>query len=701
MGKVDKAAILPLTGSLRVPSDKSIAHRRILLAACKPGTTNIEIYRCGNDLKSSINALRCLGCVVELHEIVNTTYINIVTPDKLRVDAGTIDCGNSGTTMRLLCGLLAGLRIKAILTGDDSLSKRPMERVMAPLKLMGADIQTGNDGCPPIRINSSKLEGIRYRLEVNSAQVKSALLIAGLFAEGKTVIIEPIATRDHTEILLGIKPQVIDNENHWTVDSKTDIQNLSGQVPGDISNAAYWISAALIRKNSNLTISNVGLNPTRAGFIKLLNEQNANISFSETNVNNGEHCGDIRVHSGGSLSFDISKNRIPGLIDEIPLIAVLAACTQGSFELSGAVELRYKESDRITATVTGLKLLGVDVVETIDGFRFAKTDKIHNASISSFNDHRIVMSFAIAGFALNERVNIQNHEITEISYPDFNDTLDQYIYGSIKLGLLGRSISFSLSPSIHTKTMQSLSIPGSYKLIDLSEDNLPDVLNELHDDNYRGMNVTIPFKQCVMPYLESISDIATKVGAVNTLIRQNSGWFGDNTDVAGFKYALSLFPDEPNRKTSLVLGAGGAARAVVYALIESGWKVIVTSRKPEQSSELTDSYDANADVSVLSWNERHDVLADMDLMVNATPVGMQGEPASPLEFNLINDAHHLWYIDIVYSPRETPLAKHLSKNGAQVQNGLPMLIGQASESFRLWQGVTFPQRLKMKMINRL
>lgn len=697
MGTVDKAALLPLTGTLRVPSDKSIAHRRILISACKPGTTNIELYRCGNDLRSSLNALRSIGCEVEVHKIVNITYVKIFTPDNLKNDAGTIDCGNSGTTMRLLCGLLAGLGIKATLTGDDSLSKRPMERVAAPFRLMGANIQTNYDGCLPIRIKPAMLSGIRYRLEVNSSQVKSALLIAGLFAEGDTEIIEPVATRNHTELILGLKPKVLDDENHWTVNNQSLIKYLSGKVPGDISSAVYWIVATLISKNSDLTIKNVGLNPSRTGFLKLLRNQGAKIVFSETGDSNGEHFGDIRIQSGNSFSFNISENIVPELIDEIPLLAVLAACTQGSFHLSNAAELRYKESDRITATTTNLKSLGIDVIETDDGFSFEKTDKIHNASISSFKDHRIAMSFAIAGFALNERVNIQNLEITEISYPDFSDTLDHYIGGSYRLGLIGEAISYSLSPAIHNKALQELDIPGNYKLFDVCEEDLSSVLRELHKENYCGLNVTIPFKRNIMQYLESISETASKIGAVNTLIRTESGWHGENTDVAGFKYALSQFPEMPNLKSSLVMGAGGAARAVIYVLIESGWKVIVTSRKPEQSRKLVESYDENADVSIVLWEERHDNLMNISLIVNATPVGQNGDTASPLSIESIGSVDP-WYLNLIYDPAETTLQKHFSKMGSRVQNGFPMLVGQASESFKLWTGATMSHNLTMEMI---
>ena len=416
-----------LVGKITVPGDKSISHRSVMLAALGDSPVKIENFLKAADTLSTVGVMRELGAKIEF------SADNILTVKGnglcgLKEPQNTLDAGNSGTTLRLLMGLLAGANISANFIGDASLSKRPMKRITAPLALMGAKIET-TDGKLPIKIlkTDKRLKGIEYKMPVASAQLKSALLLAGLFAEGETKIIEPNISRDHTERMLAAFGAKITRENNGvTIKSAEKLsapENIF--VPGDISSAAYFIVAALIIPGSDLIIENIGVNPTRTGIIDILKEMGANIALENTRVICGEEIADIHIKYGELKGVNIGREIMGRLIDEIPIIAVAAAFAKGETKISGAEELRVKETDRIKAVATSFNKFAEGMItETDDGMIIKGGLDLNYATADSFDDHRMAMSLAILGAAANG-AEIINAECVNISYPEFYATLGQ------------------------------------------------------------------------------------------------------------------------------------------------------------------------------------------------------------------------------------------------------------------------------------
>ena len=416
-----------LVGKITVPGDKSISHRSVMLAALGDSPVKIENFLKAADTLSTVGVMRELGAKIEF------SADNILTVKGnglcgLKEPQNTLDAGNSGTTLRLLMGLLAGANISANFIGDASLSKRPMKRITDPLALMGAKIET-TDGKLPIKIlkTDKRLKGIEYKMPVASAQLKSALLLAGLFAEGETKIIEPNISRDHTERMLAAFGAKITRENNGvTIKSAEKLsapENIF--VPGDISSAAYFIVAALIIPGSDLIIENIGVNPTRTGIIDILKEMGANIALENTRVICGEEIADIHIKYGELKGVNIGREIMGRLIDEIPIIAVAAAFAKGETKISGAEELRVKETDRIKAVATSFNKFAEGMItETDDGMIIKGGLDLNYATADSFDDHRMAMSLAILGAAANG-AEIINAECVNISYPEFYATLGQ------------------------------------------------------------------------------------------------------------------------------------------------------------------------------------------------------------------------------------------------------------------------------------
>lgn len=416
-----------LVGKITVPGDKSISHRSVMLAALGDSPVKIENFLKAADTLSTVGVMRELGAKIEF------SADNILTVKGnglcgLKEPQNTLDAGNSGTTLRLLMGLLAGANISANFIGDASLSKRPMKRITDPLALMGAKIET-TDGKLPIKIlkTDKRLKGIEYKMPVASAQLKSALLLAGLFADGETKIIEPNISRDHTERMLSAFGAKITRENNGvTINSAEKLsapENIF--VPGDISSAAYFIVAALIIPGSDLIIENIGVNPTRTGIIDILKEMGANIALENTRVICGEEIADIHIKYGELKGVNIGREIMGRLIDEIPIIAVAAAFAKGETKISGAEELRVKETDRIKAVATSFNKFAEGMItETDDGMIIKGGLDLNYATADSFDDHRMAMSLAILGAAANG-AEIINAECVNISYPEFYATLDE------------------------------------------------------------------------------------------------------------------------------------------------------------------------------------------------------------------------------------------------------------------------------------
>jgi len=411
-----------LVGSVRMPGDKSISHRYAMLAAIAEGSSEIHGFSASADCRSTLECLTQLGVQIERQE--HAVVVQGGGLNGLRAPAACLDAGNSGTTMRMLAGILAGQPFRSVLTGDASLSRRPMKRVIDPLTRMGARIQSAEGGLPPLEIEGGTLKPIRHELPVPSAQVKSAVLLAGLFAEGETEVIEPVATRDHTEIALEqMGADISRHARTITVRGRARLEGKKLYVPGDISSAAFFIVAALLVPESNLVIENVGFNPTRTAILDLLVSMGCRVQILNVEIVNGELLGNLHVESSQVQGGEISPEMIPGLIDEMPVLAVLGTQTEQGLAFHGAAELRVKESDRIAVVAENLRRLGAEVEEFSDGLRVAGQQKLRGAEIETRGDHRMAMAFTVAGLIAEGPTIIRDSACVDVSFPDFFETL--------------------------------------------------------------------------------------------------------------------------------------------------------------------------------------------------------------------------------------------------------------------------------------
>ena len=425
---------------LMVPGDKSISHRSIMLASLSNGPCTITGFLPSGDCLSTAAAFRAMGVdiqmlneddsVWETNEDGRGPYQVIVQGRglKLKAPAGPVDCGNSGTTMRLLSGILSGQDFSTVMTGDESLSKRPMKRVTEPLSLMGATFEgTGPRETPPLTVHGKPfLQAITYTLPMASAQVKSAILLAGLYAEGKTTVIEPELTRNHTETMLRhFRVKTVREGKAISIYGGQVPESRNFHVPGDISSAAFWLVAAAVQPGSELIIKGVGLNGTRTGIVKVLLRMGAQIAEDVLTGRDGEPCGTLTIRGGGLKGTIIEGAEIPNVIDELPILAVAGALAHGKTIIRDAKELRVKETDRISAVVENLKQFGVEVKELYDGMEITGSggQPLAGGKVGSFGDHRIAMAFAIAGlFSEGESV-ISDVKCVNTSYPGFADHL--------------------------------------------------------------------------------------------------------------------------------------------------------------------------------------------------------------------------------------------------------------------------------------
>jgi 3-phosphoshikimate 1-carboxyvinyltransferase len=409
----------PLSGAIRVPGDKSISHRSIMFGSLAEGTTRITGFLEGEDSLNTLRAFRDMGVRIEGPEHGKVT-IEGVGMHGLKDPGKTLDLGNSGTSMRLLAGLLSGQDFDVELSGDASLSKRPMKRVTDPLADMGAIVETGEGGTPPLRIKGGqKLKAIDYAMPMASAQVKSCCLLAGMYAEGRTCVTEPAVTRDHTERMLrafGCEVQVDDATA--CVQGPATLRATDIDVPADISSAAFFMVGASIAEGSELLIEHVGINPTRTGVIDILKLMGADLSLENQREVGGEPVADIRVKSARLRGASIDETLVPLAIDEFPVLFVAAACAEGQTVVTGAEELRVKESDRIQVMADGLQALGVDATATDDGM-IINGGAIHGGSVDSHDDHRIAMAFAMASLCADGDIHILDCDNVNTSFPGF------------------------------------------------------------------------------------------------------------------------------------------------------------------------------------------------------------------------------------------------------------------------------------------
>ena len=419
-----------LRGSLRVPGDKSMSHRAVMFSSLAIGTSHINGLLEGEDVLATLAAFRAMGVQASGPDNGKLT-INGVGMHGLVEPQTDLDMGNSGTAMRLLSGILAGQSFTSNLVGDESLSGRPMRRVTDPLNAMGARCTTGDNGCPPIHIQGvEQLQSIDYQLPMASAQIKSAVLLAGLYGDGETSVTEPAPTRDHTERMLQAYGYSCSSEK--ISDQATTVRVAGGgqltacdiEIPSDISAAAFFLVAASIVPDSDIVIEHVGVNPTRTGVIEILRAMGADITLLNQRSIGGEPVADIAVRYAGLKGIAIAPELVPLAIDEFPVICVAAACAEGVTTISGAAELRTKESDRIDAMVRGLRAVGVQVVEHQDGMQISHSP-ITGGVVESYHDHRIAMSFAIAGSVSSQPIRINGAQMVATSFPNFVELATQ------------------------------------------------------------------------------------------------------------------------------------------------------------------------------------------------------------------------------------------------------------------------------------
>ena len=411
-----------LSGSVRLPGDKSISHRCAMLGAIAEGTTKLDNFSTGADCASTLGCLGSLGVQWERN---GDSVVIHGRGAKLQAPQAALDCGNSGSTIRMLSGILAGQDFTSELVGDESLSRRPMARIIKPLEMMGAKIEAHDGGRPPLRVIGSHLKAIDYKLPVASAQVKTSLLFAGLFADGTTRIEEPIQTRDHGELALQAFGAQMDRRmREVSITGGQTLRGIEAVIPGDISSAAFFLCAAGLFSDSQLTIPGVLLNPTRARLLDFLIGLGLRITMADLQEQHGELVGTLQVRGGALRGARVAGGDSAALIDEIPVLAAIAPYTSEGIEIRDARELRVKESDRIASIAKNLSLMGAEVEEFDDGLHIPGGQKLHGAPLDSFGDHRIAMAFAVAALRAEGETEIKGADAAVISYPEFFNVLE-------------------------------------------------------------------------------------------------------------------------------------------------------------------------------------------------------------------------------------------------------------------------------------
>ncbi|MBS1849719.1 MAG: 3-phosphoshikimate 1-carboxyvinyltransferase [Acidobacteria bacterium] len=428
MSKSSNVIVRPakgLKGTISLPGDKSISHRYAMLGGIAEGATKLENYSAGADCASTLGCLRSLG--VEWTRDGGKIVIQ-GRGAKLQAPSAPLDCGNSGSTIRMLSGILAGQDFSTELFGDESLSRRPMARVITPLEAMGAKITAGNGGRPPLKISGGHLKAISYNMPVPSAQVKSCLLFAGLYADGETAVEESIRTRDHGEIALrAFGAEVKRTPQGASVRGGQTLKAIEARIPGDISSAAFFLCAAGLFPGSQLVVPNLLMNPTRARLLDILIGLGLGISVTQLEEHHGELVGTVQVEGGSLKGATISGADTAAVIDEIPVLSAIAPYTRDGIEIRDAKELRVKESDRIATVATNLRAMGAEVEEREDGLKIPGTQKLRGAEIDSFGDHRIAMAFAVAALRASGETLIRDAGAAVISFPGFFDSLDALV----------------------------------------------------------------------------------------------------------------------------------------------------------------------------------------------------------------------------------------------------------------------------------
>ncbi len=643
-----------------------------MFGALAHGKTHITNILDSADVRSTRGVLAALG--VPIVDVGDAVVVHGKGPAAFRPPADVLDCGNSGTTMRLMAGLLAAQPFTSRLDGDESLRSRPMRRVAEPLRALGATIDLAPGDRAPLVVTGGGLRATRYDLPFASAQVKSAVLLAALGADGDTVIGGELGGRDHTERLLW----------HFGVDLKVDgtLRLRGGQkltaadlrVPGDPSSAAFWLAAATIVRGSSVQLHNVGINPTRMGFVRVLNRMGAKITVTRSH-SECEPVGTLVAEHADLRATTITADEVPALIDELPLIAVLATFAHGVTEVRGARELRVKESDRIEAIAVNLRALGAEVEVLDDGFRIAGPQPLHGGTIRSFGDHRIAMACAIAALGATAPTTIDDAACVAISYPGFFATL-RYLTGDpVRAGVLGASLAHSRSPEIFAWLARATETNIAYERFERPAGDVAALFAAMRRDAaYVGCNVTIPYKERAATLVDRQSRTAEIVGAVNVVARRTDGTLdGHNTDVTGILATLDAHAIDLHGRRACILGAGGAAAAVVYALAQRGpAEIVIANRTHDRALALVTRFARH--LPGLTLRAEAAPTGDFALVVDATP-GVA--PA-------ILPAPDGWAFDLKYGRIPGPLLSAASAAGRATVDGLEMLVAQALATYEIW-----------------
>ena len=689
---VTVAPALRLSGAPAIPGDKSISHRMLMFGALAHGKTHITNLLDSADVRSTRGAIEALG--VRVVDVGDAVVVHGRGAEGLREPAGVLDCGNSGTTMRLMAGLLAALPFASRLDGDDSLRSRPMRRVAEPLRALGATIELGPGDRAPIVVRGGKLRAARYDLPMPSAQVKSALLLAALGAEGETVIGGELSGRDHTERLLA----------HFGVDlgvggtlrlrggQKLDAADL--RVPGDPSSAAFWLAAATIVRGSAVQLNGVGINPTRMGFVRVLDRMGAKITVTPSD-GECEPVGTLLAEHAELRATTIAADEVPALIDELPLIAVLATFATGVTEVRGAKELRVKESDRIEAVAVNLRAMGAEVDVLDDGFRIAGPQALHGAAIRTFGDHRIAMAFAIAALGASSPTTIDDAACVAISYPSFFATL-RYVTGApVRAVGLGTSLAHARAPEIFGWLARATDTTIAYERLEEPGGDVESLFAAMRRDAaYLGCTVTLPYEERAAAQVDRCSRAAEIVGAVNVVARRSDGTLeGHNTDILAILATLDRHGIDLCGKPACVVGDGGGASATVYALAQRGAaEIVIVNRSPERAAALIARFAHYLPGLVLRADlEPRDPFA---LVVDAAP-GVVGE---------MNFAPGGWAIDLKYGRMPSTFSARAKEGGlARAVDGPEMLVEQALATYEIWlrDGRPFPSDESARLMDGL
>ncbi len=693
-----------------MPGDKSCSHRAAMLASLSPAEGTIDNFAPGEDCARTLHCLARMG--VQVHRRGTEVRIcgrggDLVEPDRV------LDCGNSGTTMRLLAGLLSGQHFHAVLSGDASLNRRPMRRVVDPLNRMGADIRMRSGAGAPLSISDGSIAGGRHCTEVASAQVKSAILLAGLYASSDTEVLEPGVSRDHTERML----------DHWGVPVTWNrgrvrldgggLEHLCPpaggvRIPGDFSSAAFLMAAALMVPGSDIVLRNVGVNPTRTGMLDVLELMGADVQVVNRRSWAGEPVADIHTRCSSLRPFEVGEEMIPTLIDEVPVLALLAAHASGVSAFRGVGELRVKETDRLAAVEEELGALGVRCwtrkdtlsVEGSDGFTASP------AVSDARGDHRMAMTLALAGLP-DGRVRAGDGSSVRVSYPQF--FRDMQALGArtdsgrshLRLGLLGENISESASPPMLRAALRARALPGSYDLFDVRPGDLRTAVQGLRALGIRQFNVTRPHKVAIRAELDRLASSARRLGAVNTVTEENGALVGHNTDAYGVTRALREAGSDPAGARVLLLGAGGAARAALFAVLDAGAGLVhIANRSPEKAAHLAAlALSGQPGVKVQSSSLRDIPEGRYDLVIQATPVGTAGVDCPLPEHCELHPEAVVF--EMIYRPVVTPLVRRARSAGAEVVYGAEMLLHQGARAFELWTGESAPVEKMRETLGRV